>query len=614
MKNRLISVLLAAGAALCARGDTWADPDTGYTWTYQINGDTAEIYNGGSPAITPSPTGAVVIPATLDGKPVTSIGPMAFNGSSALTSVTIPDSVMSIGYEVFSGCSDSLFDTTTIPGVVLVDGWAVGNTGSLSGNLNLTGARGIGSSAFSDCTNLTSVTMPDSVTGIGSHAFSGCSGFTSVTIPGSVMSIGSYAFHGCTNLTSVTIPQYVLDCQIRNVFSMGRRPIVAITSITDISFSSTVTNIGESAFYGCSGLTNVTIPDSVTSIGYSAFYNCSGLTNVTIPDSVTSIGYSAFYNCSGLTSVTIPDSVTVIGGQAFSGCSGLTSVTIPDSVTVIGSDAFANCSGLTSVTIPDNVTSIGSSAFSGCSDSLFDTTTIPGVVLVDGWAVGNTGSLSGNLNLTGVRGIGDSAFSGCRGLTSVKIPDSVTSIGVCAFSGCSGLTSMTIPDSVTSIGQEAFFGCSGLTSVTIPASVTSFGANCFEGCPVYMRKLYQTILGAGAGGGSASVNTTIVQQVEAPYTLTDHVADRAIASVTVSGDTALGSFVLADGKVYDSVLYVVNTATAPVRLSLPAGHTYVTVSGLAPLLLPASSTNLVTITRMAADTFLVTRQSLEAIK
>ena len=556
------------GAALCARGDTWADPDTGYTWTYQINGDTAEIYNGGSPAITPSPTGAVVIPATLDGKPVTSIGPMAFNGSSALTSVTIPDSVMSIGYEVFSGCSDSLFDTTTIPGVVLVDGWAVGNTGSLSGNLNLTGARGIGSSAFSDCTNLTSVTMPDSVTGIGSHAFSGCSGFTSVTIPGSVMSIGSYAFHGCTNLTSVTIPQYVLDCQIRNVFSMGRRPIVAITSITDISFSSTVTNIGESAFYGCSGLTNVTIPDSVTSIGYSAFYNCSGLT----------------------------------------------SVTIPDSVTVIGSDAFANCSGLTSVTIPDNVTSIGSSAFSGCSDSLFDTTTIPGVVLVDGWAVGNTGSLSGNLNLTGVRGIGDSAFSGCRGLTSVKIPDSVTSIGVCAFSGCSGLTSMTIPDSVTSIGQEAFFGCSGLTSVTIPASVTSFGANCFEGCPVYMRKLYQTILGAGAGGGSASVNTTIVQQVEAPYTLTDHVADRAIASVTVSGDTALGSFVLADGKVYDSVLYVVNTATAPVRLSLPAGHTYVTVSGLAPLLLPASSTNLVTITRMAADTFLVTRQSLEAIK
>ena len=113
---------------------------------------------------------------------------------------------------------------------------------------------------------------------------------------------------------------------------------------------------------------------------------------------------------------------------------------------------------------------------------------------------------------------------------------------------------------------------------------------------------------------SPSVSTTIVQQVESPYSLTDGAADRAIASVTVDADCAIDSFVLNDGKVYDSVLYVVNTATVPVRLSLPAGHTYVTVSGLAPLLLPASSTNLVTITRMASDTFLVTRQSLEAIK
>ncbi len=151
-------------------------------------------------------------------------------------------------------------------------------------------------------------------------------------------------------------------------------------------------------------------------------------------------------------------------------------------------------------------------------------------------------------------------------------------------------------------------------AVTIPDSVAWYGVSCFEGCPAYTHSLYRAIFSGPSGGGSPMAVTTIVQQVEAPYTLTDHAADRAIASVSVSGDTALDSFVLADGKVYDSVLYVVNTATAPVRLSLPAGHTYVTVSGLAPLLLPASSTNLVTITRMAADTFLVTRQSLEAIK
>ena len=157
-----------------------------------------------------------------------------------------------------------------------------------------------------------------SVTSIGGSAFSGCSGLTSVTIPNSVTSIGGYAFRGCSSLTSVTIPN-------------------------------SVTSIGEWAFRGCSGLTSVTIPNSVTSIGDDTFYYCSGLTSVTIPNSVTSIGGSAFRSCSGLTSVTIPNGVTYIGDYAFFGCSGLTSVTIPNSVTSIDGQAFANCDELTDV-------------------------------------------------------------------------------------------------------------------------------------------------------------------------------------------------------------------------------------------------------------------------
>ena len=277
-----------------------------------------------------------------------------------------------------------------------------------------------------------------------------------ITIPStlggySVTSIGNYAFFNCSGLASVTIPD-------------------------------SVTSIGSSAFSGCSGLTSVIIPDSVTSIGSSAFSGCSGLTSITIPDSVTSIGESAFCNCSGLTSVTIPNSVTNIGYQAFSGCRGLTSVTIPDSVTSIGDRAFYGCSGLSSVTIGDSVTSIGSGAFRDCNNVLYDMTTIPGIKLVDGWAVGNTGSISGFLDLTGIRGIGAWAFSNCSRLTSVTIPDSVTSIGNCAFYYCSGLTSVTIPDSVTSIGNEAFCGCKGLTSVTIGDGVTSIGNSAFYLC------------------------------------------------------------------------------------------------------------------------------------
>ena len=172
------------------------------------------------------------------------------------------------------------------------------------------------------------------VTSIGIIAFSDCSKLTSITIPNSVTSIRESAFAHCSGLTSVTI-------------------------------GNGVTSIGNDAFEGCSGLTSVTIGNSVTIIGGGAFRNCSGLTSVIIPNSVTTIGNYAFQYCSGLTSVTIGSGVTSIGNYAFEGCYKLTSITIPNSVTIIGGGAFRNCSGLTSVTIPNSVTSIGDGAFDG---------------------------------------------------------------------------------------------------------------------------------------------------------------------------------------------------------------------------------------------------------
>ena len=194
---------------------------------------------------------------------------------------------------------------------------------------------GILAAAFQNCSNLTSITIPNSVTSIGSYAFSGCNGLTTVAIPNSVTSIGSSTFSGCSSLTSVTIPN-------------------------------SVTSISDDAFNGCSSLTSITIPNSVTSIGDHAFNDCSSLTSVTIPNSVTNISYGTFSGCSSLTSVTIPNSVTSISYGTFSGCSNLTSVTIPNSVTSIGWDAFGYCSGLTSVTIGESVSYISKGAFTGC--------------------------------------------------------------------------------------------------------------------------------------------------------------------------------------------------------------------------------------------------------
>ena len=305
----------------------------------------------------------------------------------------------------------------------------------------------------------------------------------------SVTSIGNHAFYDCSGLTSITIPN-------------------------------SVTSIGVEAFHGCSGLTSITIPNSVTSIGNYAFYNCSGLTSVTIPESVTSIGDNAFMNCSGLTSVTIPNSVTSIGWSAFSGCSGLTSVTIPESVTSIGKYAFHDCSGLTSVTINSNAIASNITDETLLSD-IFEKRSVKEYVFGEGVKEIGESACYANEYLTSVTipnsvtSIGCEAFYGCSGLTSVTIPESVTSIGDNAFSRCGGLTSIevvssntkydsrnncnaiietssnelivgcentVIPESVTSIGGYAFMGCSGLTSVTIPNSVTSIGMSAFYGC------------------------------------------------------------------------------------------------------------------------------------
>jgi len=167
--------------------------------------------------------------------------------------------------------------------------------------------------------------------------FSNCSRLTSVTIPNSVTSIGEYAFQYCSSLTSITI-------------------------------SNSVTSIGQFAFFRCSGLTSINIPNSVTSIGISAFSNCTGLTSVSIPNSVISIGDGAFDCCKGITSITIGNSVITIGNYAIRSCSKLTSINIPNSVISIGSYAFAGCSSLTSVTIPNSVTNIGNNMFQDCSN------------------------------------------------------------------------------------------------------------------------------------------------------------------------------------------------------------------------------------------------------
>ena len=336
--------------------------------------------------------------------------------------------------------------------------------------------------AFYNCSGLTSITIPNSVTSIENYAFSGCSGLKSITIGNSVTSIGSGAFKGCAGLTNIIIPN--------SVTSIGGSAFKECSSLTSIEIPNSVTSIGDSAFKECSSLTSIEIPNSVTSIGDNAFeatawydnqpdgiiyvgkvlHTYKGTmpknTSIVIKEGTLNIGEYAFSGCDGLTSITIPNSVTSIGEYAFNGCDGLTSITIPNSFTSIGERAFYNCSGLKSITIPNSVTSIEWDAFALCSS--LTNITIP----------------------NSVTSIGQGVFWKCSGLTSIEIPNSVTSIGVSAFEDCSALKSVTIGNGVISIGQNAFFRCNNLTSVHISdiSAWCNIDFNNYSANPLYYAK------------------------------------------------------------------------------------------------------------------------------
>ena len=454
---------------------------------------TTQYYYGSSTSSTTSTT--YYIPSSLKSVTVTggNILRGAFYNCSGLTSVTIGNNVTSIGRSAFCGCSG--LTSVTIPDSV----------------------KSIGDYAFCECSGLTSVTIPDSVTGIGESAFYNCKGLTSVTIGNSVKSIGNESFRGCSKLTSITIPD--------SVTSLGERAFYECSGLTSVTIGNSVTSIGERAFFWCTGITSVTIGNSVKSIGDSAFYYCSGLTSVTIGASVTSIGNESFRGCNKLqdiyimdiaawcnisrlyelmrydssnknlyinnelvTSITIPNGVTAISSYAFRGCSGITSITIPDSVTSIGTAVFRGCTGLTSISVAS-----GNTKYHSAGNCLIETATKTLILGCKTSIIPAEGS---------VKRIANYAFEYCTGLTSITIPDSVTSIGEGVFSGCSGLTSIVLPNSVTSIGSDAFYNCTGLTSVTIGNGVTSIGNHAFSNCYRLIEVYNKSALSITAGSSS----------------------------------------------------------------------------------------------------------------
>ena len=296
------------------------------------------------------------------------------------------------------------------------------------------------------------------VTSIANFTFSQCGNLESITIPDSVNSIGTFAFFNCTSLTSITIPEGV-------------------------------TSIQNSVFASCSSLPSITIPDSVTSIGNFTFYNCASLTSITLPVNLTSIGEEAFDECANLGAVIFQGPAPTVGNGAFAGLPTSANALVKAGNLSSFGAKFSNWNGLTVNTILTWTTNSGEVTITDCYTVATGELVIPNTI--DGNTVTSIGYLA-FLECTGltsitipdsVTSIDDYAFRSCSSLTSITIPNSVTSIGDYAFYNCTSLTGITIPNSVTSIGEGAFRSCTSLTSITFQGAAPTVGVNAFFNTP-----------------------------------------------------------------------------------------------------------------------------------
>ncbi len=492
--------LLLTTIALCFMICAWAydfESDGIYYNIIDAENFKVEVTNSGTPyTYYFSP---LEIPETVTGSDyittytVTAIGDYAFC-ESMFNSVTIPGSVTTIGKYAFSDCSNLNSVTIVTPEF---------DPYEPEPDLN---SVTIGTAAFNNCSLLSSIELPNSLTSIQDSVFVGCSRLSSITIPASVKSIGSEAFSGCFNISSISFEDFSsLDSiKFSAFFYCG-------SSSASITIPESVTFIDNYAF-NRSGFAAIDIQASITIINSNVFSDCESLTSITIPSSVTSFDDYAISKCPKLNSISISENVEFIASSAFMGTGGTfevdvnnlnysssenvlfnkdktvlihcsaskTNYAVPASVITIGEYAFSNCEVLSSVTIPNTVTTIDKNAFRYCIT--LTTINIPtSVSSISQYTFYNSGLT--NITLpSGIDSINNNAFNSCKSLSSVTIPESVTYIGSSTFSYCSALTGITIPNKITTIPNNLFYNCSELTTINLPDIVNSIESYAFSKC------------------------------------------------------------------------------------------------------------------------------------
>ena len=397
------------------------------------------------------------------GEGITTITTNDFSGLTNLASIQLSDNVKVIRAEALINTAFYKNEANWKDGVLYLGKYLIAaDPYTLSGEYTVReGTLMIASAAFSDCRQLTGITIPASLRSIGSNAFKNCNGLKRVDITDIAawcgIDFGSNPLDNAHNLhingtlaETITVPG--------RVERISDGSFQGCTSLTEVTLEKGVKHIGASAFYGCSGLTDVTIPEGIESIGAKAFYSCS-LNKVSLPSTLLSIGEGAFDLRNWVDGIyDIDEGAYYIGDYLIKTDSSAMpkNYKVRTGTRVIADSAFNKCSNLESLTLPAGLTSIPAKAFANCSS--LAKIEIPNTVV----------------------SIGVNAFLNCNSLTEINLPDSVVSIGDSAFLSCNGLTKIDIPDSVVSIGNYAFNTCKNLSTVSFGSGLQKLGQECFD--------------------------------------------------------------------------------------------------------------------------------------
>ena len=447
------------------------------------------------------PTNSMTIPSTVTDNgityTVTAIDSYAFSGCSGLTYVYIPNTVTTIGQQAFYRCT-GITSIRLSENLSTIPNYAFYQCESLMGSFSIpNGVTRIGYCAFGLCEDLTSVTIPQSVTYIDMWAFYDCTSLATVNfcavncnyMGGLYNNTVHTVFEGCNNLHTIYINSGVQRIPAYAFYGLST------WNNSQWSIPSTVTSIGDYAFYNCTGLSGyLGLPSQLTTIGAHAFEGCTGLTdNLYIPNSVTTIGAGAFKNCTGFNgTLHLPTNLTVIPEEAFYDLHQVTrTLTLPNNLTSIGASAFYNCRSFSgTLTIPASVTAIGDYAFGLCASFTglaFAPRTANQPLSIDAWAFGHCIRLNGSLTLPeGLTHIGDYAFYNCSGLNgTLTIPSTVTTIDGVAFGSCTNLKHIVYNAAdCSTMGDDdypVFEDCSGVTKVTVGEEVGRINSTAFTG-------------------------------------------------------------------------------------------------------------------------------------